>query len=141
MPVCYQPNDRQRARPQPLPRSECGLPEDALVLCGFNQPFKISAEVFGDQRHRGRVERILRRGPIELLLLEAEANAARLEELHELSPLQLLRTLLESCVLETEQPDGKPPTVVQMQRIFTLYQRLETAEQLERLNALTRRQR
>jgi predicted O-linked N-acetylglucosamine transferase (SPINDLY family) len=46
MPVCYQPNDRQRARPQATPRSLCGLPEDAVVLCGFNQPFKISAEVF-----------------------------------------------------------------------------------------------
>jgi predicted O-linked N-acetylglucosamine transferase (SPINDLY family) len=27
-------------------RAECGLPEDALVLCGFNQPFKVSADVF-----------------------------------------------------------------------------------------------
>lgn len=46
MPVCYQPNDRQRARPEPTPRAALGLPQDALVLCGFNQPFKISAEVF-----------------------------------------------------------------------------------------------
>lgn len=46
MPTCYQPNDRQRARPPLPPRAELGLPEQALVLCGFNQPFKISAEVF-----------------------------------------------------------------------------------------------
>jgi predicted O-linked N-acetylglucosamine transferase (SPINDLY family) len=46
MPVCYQPNDRQRARPAPAPRSALGLPDDAVVLCGFNQPFKISSEVF-----------------------------------------------------------------------------------------------
>ncbi|MED5619774.1 O-linked N-acetylglucosamine transferase, SPINDLY family protein [Ideonella sp. BN130291] len=46
LPVCYQPNDRQRARPEVPSRAECGLPEGALVLCGFNQPFKISAEVF-----------------------------------------------------------------------------------------------
>jgi predicted O-linked N-acetylglucosamine transferase (SPINDLY family) len=46
MPVCYQPNDRQRARPVPATREEAGLPEGKLVLCGFNQPFKISAEVF-----------------------------------------------------------------------------------------------
>lgn len=46
MPVCYQPNDRQRALPAPTPRAECGLADDALVLCGFNQPFKISPEVF-----------------------------------------------------------------------------------------------
>ena len=46
MPVCYQPNDRQRALPAPPSRAEAGLPEGALVLAGFNQPYKISAEVF-----------------------------------------------------------------------------------------------
>ncbi len=46
LPACYQPNDRQRAMPTPTPRSQCDLPGDALVLCGFNQPFKISTEVF-----------------------------------------------------------------------------------------------
>lgn len=46
MPVCYQPNDRQRALPEPPPRADEGLPGDALVLAGFNQPYKISPEVF-----------------------------------------------------------------------------------------------
>lgn len=46
MPTCYQPNDRQRALPAPPARIEEGLPEDALVLAGFNQPYKISPEVF-----------------------------------------------------------------------------------------------
>jgi len=46
MPVCYQPNDRQRALPAPPSRAAAGLPEDALVLAGFNQPYKISAQVF-----------------------------------------------------------------------------------------------
>lgn len=46
MPVCYQPNDRQRALPVATTRTKHGLPEDALVLCGFNQPFKLSPEVF-----------------------------------------------------------------------------------------------
>ena len=46
MPRCYQPNDRQRAKPQPCTREQVGLPQDALVLCGFNQPFKLSPEVF-----------------------------------------------------------------------------------------------
>lgn len=45
MPICYQPNDRQRPRPQPRTRAQVGLPEDALVLCAFNQAYKISAEV------------------------------------------------------------------------------------------------
>jgi predicted O-linked N-acetylglucosamine transferase (SPINDLY family) len=43
---CYQPNDRQRPRPMPCTREAAGLPPDALVLCGFNQPFKLSPEVF-----------------------------------------------------------------------------------------------
>jgi predicted O-linked N-acetylglucosamine transferase (SPINDLY family) len=46
MPRCYQPNDRQRPRPMPCTRDQAGLPPDALVLCGFNQPFKLSPEVF-----------------------------------------------------------------------------------------------
>lgn len=46
MPVCYQPNDRQRALPPAPSRASLGLPEQALVLCGFNQPYKISPEVF-----------------------------------------------------------------------------------------------
>ena len=46
MPVCYQPNDRQRRRPEAPSRASQGLPEEALVLCGFNQPYKVSPEVF-----------------------------------------------------------------------------------------------
>ena len=45
MPVSYQPNDRLRPRPRPMSRADAGLPEDALVLCGFNQAYKISPEV------------------------------------------------------------------------------------------------
>jgi len=46
MPLCYQPNDSRRALPQPQPRAMWGLPEQALVLCGFHQSYKISREVF-----------------------------------------------------------------------------------------------
>lgn len=46
MPVCYQPNDRQRPLPTPPARADEGLPGEALVLAGFNQPYKISAQVF-----------------------------------------------------------------------------------------------
>lgn len=45
MPVCYQPNDRQRPLPRPMQRADAGLPEGKLVLCGFNQAYKISAQV------------------------------------------------------------------------------------------------
>jgi predicted O-linked N-acetylglucosamine transferase (SPINDLY family) len=46
MPSCYQPNDSQRARPQPTRRADWGLPDDALVLCGFHQSYKIAEPVF-----------------------------------------------------------------------------------------------
>jgi predicted O-linked N-acetylglucosamine transferase (SPINDLY family) len=46
MPLSYQPNDSQRALPQPQPRATWGLPEQALVLCGFHQSYKISRDVF-----------------------------------------------------------------------------------------------
>jgi predicted O-linked N-acetylglucosamine transferase (SPINDLY family) len=47
LPHCYQPNDAHRAVPRPSTRAEWGVPEDALLLCGFHQSYKISAEVFG----------------------------------------------------------------------------------------------
>jgi predicted O-linked N-acetylglucosamine transferase (SPINDLY family) len=47
MPHCYQPNDRQRPVGVPLSRSEYRLPEDAFVFCCFNQPYKITPDVFG----------------------------------------------------------------------------------------------
>ncbi len=46
LPGCYQPNDGHRPMPMPSKRADWGLPEDAIVLCAFHQPFKISAEVF-----------------------------------------------------------------------------------------------
>jgi len=46
LPHCYQPNDAQRALPLPSTRADWGVPEGALLLCGFHQSYKISAEVF-----------------------------------------------------------------------------------------------
>jgi predicted O-linked N-acetylglucosamine transferase (SPINDLY family) len=46
MPACYQPNDPRRVLPAPRTRSELGLPEDALVLCSFNQGLKLRPPVF-----------------------------------------------------------------------------------------------
>jgi predicted O-linked N-acetylglucosamine transferase (SPINDLY family) len=42
LPTSYQPNDRRRALPAPTPRAQLGLPEEAVVLCCFNQTYKIS---------------------------------------------------------------------------------------------------
>jgi predicted O-linked N-acetylglucosamine transferase (SPINDLY family) len=42
LPGCYQPNDRARVLPDSPGRASVGLPEDAVVLCCFNQTYKIS---------------------------------------------------------------------------------------------------
>lgn len=39
---CYQPNDAARPLPPCPPRASLGLPEDAVVLCCFNQTYKLS---------------------------------------------------------------------------------------------------
>jgi predicted O-linked N-acetylglucosamine transferase (SPINDLY family) len=46
MPGCYQPNDRRRSRPEAASRATLGLPEAALVLCVFNQSYKIDRATF-----------------------------------------------------------------------------------------------
>lgn len=47
LPDCYQPSDSQRPVPSAiLTRAECGLPEEAFVFCSFNNPNKITPEMF-----------------------------------------------------------------------------------------------
>lgn len=46
MPHCFQPNDRQCAIDPPPPRAQAGLPDDAVVLASFNQPYKLTPALF-----------------------------------------------------------------------------------------------
>lgn len=46
MPRCYQPNDSARALPPPPSRTECGLPENEVVFCSFNQLLKLNPSEF-----------------------------------------------------------------------------------------------
>lgn len=46
LPDCYMPNDSSRPRLAAPKRSECGLPDDCVVFCSFNQPYKITPDVF-----------------------------------------------------------------------------------------------
>jgi predicted O-linked N-acetylglucosamine transferase (SPINDLY family) len=47
MPASYYPNDRSRPVPPPdAGRAGQGLPEHGVVFCCFNNPFKISPEIF-----------------------------------------------------------------------------------------------
>ena len=45
MPHSYQPNDGRRVLPAKPSRADLGLPDDAVVLCSFNQTYKISPEM------------------------------------------------------------------------------------------------
>lgn len=47
MPDCYQSNDDSRKAASLVPaRADMGLPEDALVFCSFNSPYKVSPDEF-----------------------------------------------------------------------------------------------
>jgi protein O-GlcNAc transferase len=41
LPGCFFPNDDRREHPQPTSRAKLGLPENAFVLCNFNQTWKL----------------------------------------------------------------------------------------------------
>ncbi len=73
LPLTYEPTDERRDHPEPLSRSDCGLPEDAFVYACFNQSYKITEEVFS------RWCRILHRVPgsvLWLLVPQEEIQAA-----------------------------------------------------------------
>lgn len=46
MPACYQPNDRARPLLPAPARASVGLPEQAFVLCSFNQSYKLTRPFF-----------------------------------------------------------------------------------------------
>ena len=46
LPGSYLPNDGNRTRPEPLRRRDCGLPDEGVVFCCFNQAYKITPEIF-----------------------------------------------------------------------------------------------
>lgn len=71
LPTCYQSNDAKRARPPATPRTELGLPENALVLCNFNQPYKWS------ERFMRVWLRTLQRAPHAVLWLLDPGDAAK----------------------------------------------------------------
>lgn len=70
LPETYQPNDRPKPAEGKATRGEHGLPEGALVLCCFNQIFKITADVFALWM------RILKRTPSAVLWLLASSDGA-----------------------------------------------------------------
>ena len=46
LPWSYQGNDRSRVATEPPSRAACGLPDDAVALCCFNNTYKLNPDVF-----------------------------------------------------------------------------------------------
>ena len=72
MPDVYQVCDRQRQHAEIPSRASCGLPENAVVFCSFNNNYKYTAEVFGTWM------KILRQVPDSVLWLLADNPWAEL---------------------------------------------------------------
>jgi predicted O-linked N-acetylglucosamine transferase (SPINDLY family) len=70
LPNSYQCNDDRRVVPEAPTRAQCGLPEEGLVFCCFNQTYKITPEVFGVWC------RLLREVPASVLWLWASNTEA-----------------------------------------------------------------
>ncbi len=68
LPHCYQVNDDRRTIAAPPTRADVGLPDEAVVLCCFNQTYKINEDVVDVWAD------ILRRAPRTVLWLLARAG-------------------------------------------------------------------
>jgi protein O-GlcNAc transferase len=90
LPHCYQPNDRTRPDlTHALSRADVGLPEGAFVFCCFNNPYKITPEIFDIWM------RLLAEKPSSVLWLlasnrEAPANLCRETALRGIDPERLI---------------------------------------------------
>lgn len=71
LPNCFQPNDNRRAIGPTPSRDACKLPEDGLVFCCFNSPFKISPGLFDIWM------RLLAHVPGSVFWTASSSNAAR----------------------------------------------------------------
>jgi predicted O-linked N-acetylglucosamine transferase (SPINDLY family) len=79
LPWSYQPNDHHRVLPSRPPRAALGLPEDAVVLCCFNQTYKLSPAMLD------LWARILARAPRAVLWMLAWNPHARANLVRELA--------------------------------------------------------
>ncbi|HEX4511509.1 MAG TPA: hypothetical protein VH328_15585, partial [Burkholderiaceae bacterium] len=78
LPWSYQPNDHRRALPPCPSRASLGLPEDAVVLCCFNQTYKLSPALLD------LWARILAGAPAAVLWMIAWNSHARVNLVREL---------------------------------------------------------
>ncbi|BDU15722.1 tetratricopeptide repeat protein [Lysobacter auxotrophicus] len=89
LPRCFQPSDTTRAILAPPPRAECGLPDDGVVFCCFNNSYKLNP------RSMARAFAILREVPGSVLWLlsgpgEADARLRAAAQADGVGPQRLV---------------------------------------------------
>lgn len=89
LPRAFQPSDNTRVPEPPPPREDCGLPEDAVVLCCFNNSYKLNP------RSVARLLEILRQVPDSVLWLlsgpgQADARLRAIARQQGLDPARLV---------------------------------------------------
>jgi predicted O-linked N-acetylglucosamine transferase (SPINDLY family) len=89
LPVCYQANDPRRDPAVPTARGDWGLPEQELVLCCFNNSYKLSPRLFDVWM------RLLNAAPGSVLWLlatssSAEANLRKEAEVRGINSMRLV---------------------------------------------------
>lgn len=93
---------------------------------------RISAEVFGHERFRGRVERILQSRTKAPLVTPKQLEAVDLSD-----TTALLRQLFERR-LAAWTASGEAPSMNELRNLFEVQRRLGSMEALEHVSALTR---
>ena len=91
-----------------------------------------AAEVFGDQRYRGRVQRILAASDGATADLGCEGVS-----LDGLAPMEAIRVLFERRLAMLAAGDVAP-SMTELQKLLEVQRRLDAFAQLERLRDLTR---
>ncbi|HEY1736985.1 MAG TPA: tetratricopeptide repeat protein [Methylovirgula sp.] len=89
LPDCYQPSDPQRPVSAGSSRADCGLPDDAFIFCSFNNPNKITPDLFDTWM------RILKRTENSVLWLYCKSpqtieNLSRAREAHGIAPERMI---------------------------------------------------
>ena len=131
----------------PTPRATVDQRERALALVDVGRSYSdVAAEVFGDARYRGRVERIVRASkgrprdvpPRDELVARLQTAGANADD--STSPESWLEQLvpLYGAALKQRLEAGLPVKARELLALIDLERRLDDARTVKRLNALTR---
>ena len=125
LPHSYQINDRARPLPKDGPsRTDYGLPEEGFVFCGFNNPYKITPDIFSVwmrllQQVEGSVLWLLETHSEVASNLKREAQARGVDPARIVTapPVWLARPSRALCVLPTCSWTARPCAAIPLPAI------------------------